>query len=255
MKLTLYLLFLFSILAYSKVLNNDHFHSKQSDFIEEGPKHRNIDRLSYIEDYEDSHLSLEKGVGSLAQIIAYTINITIAPWETPNFDGILFTTQQFDGLFPTMKTLKTPYNVSFHILAPINPFTILNFSGYKLNVDFKAQITVLIPDLQGNKPWTTCNATGYLTLQLVDWIHGIRLYIKDYMVNHIIIPDSEKGKIDQNQVFEVVNSLGQLGIDEGNHLLSQKPFLMHGEGEESEEPAVFRTKHMLITVEKTKEQN
>ena len=121
-----------------------------------------------------------------------------------------------------MKSIPTPYNVSVHILAPLDPFKIMNFSGFKINVNFKAQITILIPDLLGDKPWTTCNASGYLNLQVVDLFKGIRFYIRDYMVNEVIVPDSEREKIDRSQGLIVANSLGQLGIDYANHLLSQK---------------------------------
>jgi len=159
------------------------------------------------------------------QNLGYQINITIEPANFSNFDGLIFTTQQFSSLFPPMRTISPPQNVIFRIVIPLKPFKLLNFTGYKINVDFEATATVFLPSATGNQEWTKANFTGYLTIVVVDIFRGMHLQISDYQINKFIVPDSEKDKINVSNLFETFNGVGYLGVDYGNHVLGQKSLI------------------------------
>jgi hypothetical protein len=157
--------------------------------------------------------------------LKYQINITIEPANFSNFDGLIFTTQQFSSLFPPMRTIDPPQNVILRIIIPLNPFTLLNFTGYKVNVNFNAHADVFLPSPSGNQLYTQANFTGWLTITVVDILRGMRLYVSDFQVNQFIVPDTEKERINVPNVLDTINGVGYLGVDYGNHVLGQKALI------------------------------
>jgi len=124
-----------------------------------------------------------------------------------------------------MRSISPAQNVIFRIVIPLQPFKLLNFTGYKVNVNFEAHATVFLPSPTGNKEWTSANFTGYLTLTVVDILRGVRLYISDYQVNQFKVAESEKDKINVSNLFDTINGVGYLGVDYGNHILGQKSLI------------------------------
>jgi len=121
-----------------------------------------------------------------------------------------------------MKSIQPAQNVTFDIFLPLNPFKLLNVSGYKVNVDFNAHVTVLLKNGKTNTPWTSANLTGFLTLEVVNIIRGMHLQVSDWQINNVIVPDSEKAKINVPNLLDTINGIGYLGIDKVNNKLSEK---------------------------------
>jgi len=121
-----------------------------------------------------------------------------------------------------MKQIQPARNISFNIFVPLNPFKLINVTGYKVNVDFNAHVDVVVKD-DSNKVWTSVNLTGWATLEVVNIIRGIHLYIADFQINNVIVPDSEKAKVNVPNLLDTINGIGYLGIDKVNNKLGEKP--------------------------------
>jgi len=173
-------------------------------------------------DNEAFHLpNFTKIINAVKPTLQYNLNFSIDPSNSSNFMGVKYTTQQFSSIFPPMKQIQPAQNISFNIFVPLNPFKLINMTGYKVNVDFNAHVDIIVKD-GSNKVWTSANLTGWATLEVVNIIRGIHLYIADFQITNVLLPDSEKAKVSVPNLLDTINGIGYLGIDKVNNKLGEK---------------------------------
>jgi len=125
-------------------------------------------------------------------------------------------------MFPVMKNLTQPYNVSFQPFV-LQPFPQVHFnktsSGGFVEAVLTAKVDALLPNLTQGKPIASVNVHGRIALEIIPQVRGLRAYIAGYDLLDITSPD---GTADVESSMEFLDVMGQGGFDYANSVLASK---------------------------------